>query len=85
VFPWLEYVTPSSDTYTFVPYGPIDRVASGPSEVRYRAGCRLRRTLRHDLRVESEVTLERVHGFEFEPAARRTNAFVTGALTWTPN
>jgi hypothetical protein len=82
VFPWIEYATLSSDTYVFEPYGPIDRLTSGPNESRYRLGTRARLFIRDDVRIEPEIAFERVQTLAFTPGSQRTNAGFAVSLTW---
>ncbi len=82
--PWLEFARLSSDSYMFVPFGPIYRTGTGPSELRYRAGTTLRVPLRPNLRVEAEALFEHVTRFAFEPGAERENFGLTLSVVWHP-
>ena len=82
--PWLELVRFSSDTYTFVVDGPISRATHGTSELRFRAGTRLRAPVGHDLTLEVDAWFEHVVQFAFEPGARRENVGAGLSAIWRP-
>lgn len=83
-YPWIEVATLSSDTYEQITKGPINRLAHGPSETRYRAGSRVDVTLTRDLLVAAELVYEHVTGFAFEPAASRNNVGLVASVFWHP-
>jgi hypothetical protein len=82
--PWVELARLSSDRYTFVVDGPIEHSERRVSEVRYRAGLRLRRPLRDDLRVEAEALYEHIDRFRFLKAAQRDNVGASISVIWQP-
>ena len=82
--PWLELARLASDTYTFVDHGPILRTGTGVSEVRYRAGTRVRLPLERGLRAEVEARFEHVAREAFEPGAHRDNVGATASVIWQP-
>jgi hypothetical protein len=85
VLPWLELARLSSDTYTFVDHGPITQATSGPAELRYRAGARLRLPIARELRAEAEASFEHVSALAFDPNAGRNNVGMMLTLVWQPS
>jgi hypothetical protein len=84
IFPWVELARLSSDTYEIVPYGPINRIANGEDEVRYRIGSRLRVSVQPNLWVDTEVMFERVDDLAFESGATRNGGSVATSIVWHP-
>lgn len=82
--PWVELARLSSDRYTFVGDGPIEHTERRISEVRYRAGLRVRHALRDDLRIEAEALYEHIDRFLFLRAAQRDNVGATVSVIWQP-
>ncbi len=82
--PWFELVRFSSDTYTFVVGGPINRATRGPSELRFRAGTRFRAPVGRELTIEVDAWFEHVERFAFEPGARRENVGAGLSAIWRP-
>jgi len=74
----------SNDTYRFVDYGPIYRMAYGNEETRIRLGAQAQMIVRPDLRVNARVLYEHASTFEFIPGASRDNGGGELSLTWTP-
>jgi hypothetical protein len=83
--PWLELARLSSDTYAFIPYGPIDRIAAGEDEARYRLGARVRLPVRRDVHVEVEAVIEHIDDFGFAPGATRNSGSGSAAIVWYPH
>ncbi len=83
VLPWAEVAQLASDAYTFGD-GPIVRTSSGPGELRFRVGARVRVPL-GELALEPEVVLEDVERESFVAGARRINAVLRGLLVWRPS
>ncbi len=83
--PWLEIARLSSDTYSFIVDGPISRATRGTSELRFRAGTRLRRPLVRDLSIEVDAWFEHVERFDFETGARRENVGLSISAVWRPD
>jgi hypothetical protein len=84
LYPELELVRLSSDTYELVVDGPINRLTRGVAEWRYRAGTRLKLELRADLQLQLEVLFEHVQSFAFDPAQTRNNVGASASLFWYP-
>jgi hypothetical protein len=82
VWPWIEIGRLSSDTYTFVPHGPISLTTRGPREDRYRIGLPVVMQWAHGLRGSFEATYERVLTAEFVPGRTANNAGVSLSLVW---
>lgn len=84
IAPWLELAALSSDRYEFIPYGPINRIQGGPTEMRYRAGSDASVTLGAHVTLEIGAFFERVTTFRFVPGSDRNNAGLSATLTWSP-
>ncbi len=85
LYPWLELAWLSSDTYQLVVDGPINPLADGVTESRYRLGTRVRLPLPYDLSIEANALAEHVDSFAFDPAANRTNFGLVASVTWQPH
>ena len=84
VLPWLEVARLASDTYMFDDHGPIIRTSEGVSEVRYRAGTRVRLPIGRGVRAEVEARFEHVAREAFELGAHRDNVGATASVIWQP-
>ncbi len=82
--PWIELVRFASDTYTFVDHGPITQATSGPAELRYRTGARVRLPVTRELRAEADASYEHVSTFAFQPGTSRDNLGMMLVLVWQP-
>jgi hypothetical protein len=82
LLPWLELARLSSDTYTFVVDGPIERQTAGTPEDRYRAGARVRFPLTRQLRGEAEGVYEHVSQLGFDPTRDRNNLGMMLVFVW---
>jgi hypothetical protein len=85
LYPWTELARLSSDVYELVAYGPINRIARGEDETRYRVGAHIRVPLRANLRIEGDVLFEHVDDFGFVSGAARNNAGVSASIVWYPD
>jgi hypothetical protein len=84
LYPWLEVAQLSSDTYELIPYGPINRIAAGEDETRYRVGSRARVGIRPGLWVEAQAIFEHIDDFAFEPGRERNQGSITASIVWFP-
>ncbi len=82
VYPWFEFATLRADDYSFVDYGPITHVDSGPSESRTRVGVNARVKLPHGLWLEPQGLVEYVDQFGFQRGTERWNARLAVDLVW---
>jgi hypothetical protein len=82
LYPWLELVRFANDQYMPIEFGPLTRIDSGLGEKRYRAGARVRIPLPHDLWLDVDAMLERIHDRAFVEGAGATAGGLTAALTW---
>jgi hypothetical protein len=85
LYPWAELAWLSSDTYKLVVDGPIDRVAKGVTESRYRLGSRVRLPIAYGVSIEGSAVAERVGSFGFERGVERNNLGVVASITWQPH
>jgi hypothetical protein len=83
--PWLELARVSSDRYQFVTNGPINRIAKGEDEARYRVGARARMFLQRNLWIDVEAMFEHVDDFGFQTGSSKNNGGLTATITWYPS
>jgi hypothetical protein len=84
LYPWLEVLRSSSDTYQFIERGPIQRTSAGEDEERYRVGLGARVFAVRGLRFDSGILVERVEDFGFETGESRTNVGISLSMFWYP-
>jgi hypothetical protein len=84
VYPWLEAIRISSDTYTFVEYGPISPVTRGVTEYRGRLGASARIPVSSWWSIRADAAVETVHSAGFEAGRNETNYELSAALIWQP-
>ena len=82
--PWIELARLSSDTYTFVVDGPIERSTAGTPEDRYRIGARVGWSMTRELRGEFDPVYEHVSQLGFDPSASRDNLGMMLVFVWQP-
>jgi hypothetical protein len=84
LLPSVELVRLSSDTYTFVNYGPIAQSGDGVAEYRCRFSGRARFSLTPQIRLDAQLTFEHVTHLAFVPDTTRDNLGMVVAIVWQP-
>jgi hypothetical protein len=84
VMPWLELAQLSSDHYEIIPFGPINRIADGEDEERWRAAITVEHPLYDGVWLRGDAIVERINDAGFVTGTNRTAAAVGAAIIWFP-
>src|SRR5207248_178834 len=84
LYPWSEIARASSDVYSSTADGPVERVRSGVSEHRVRAGIDGRLSVGNGVAGQLSMFAEHVGNSAFVGGASRLNKGMLVTITWAP-